>query len=63
MYHYSTPWKHQKTVRFSDLLREQRKGALGTNELKQCLKMNTQETFYKEENVCKKLKYKENVNT
>ena len=34
MHPFSTPWKHQKTVRFSDVFRRQRKGALGTNRLK-----------------------------
>ena len=29
----STPWKHQKTLRFSDVFRGYRKGALGTNGL------------------------------
>ena len=33
MHPFSTPWKHQKTVRFSDVFREQRKGALGANGL------------------------------
>ena len=33
MHLFSTPWKHQKTW-FSDVFREQRKGALGTNGLK-----------------------------
>ena len=33
MHPFSTPWKHEKTVRFSDVFREQRKGALGTNGL------------------------------
>ena len=28
------PWKHQKTLRFPDVFRGQRKGALGTNGLK-----------------------------
>ena len=32
-YSFSTPWK-QKTVRFSDVFRGWRKGALGTNKLK-----------------------------
>ena len=31
MYPFSTPGKDQKTVRFSDLFRESRKPALGTN--------------------------------
>ena len=30
---FSTPLKHQKSLRFSDIFREQRKGALGTNGL------------------------------
>ena len=34
-----TPWKHQKTVKFSDVFRGYRKGALGTNGLK---KLNLQ---------------------
>ena len=34
MYPFSTPWKNQKTVRFSDVLRGYRNGALGTNGLK-----------------------------
>ena len=33
MYPFSTPWKHPKTVRFSDIFRGYRKGALGTNGL------------------------------
>ena len=31
MHFFSNPWKHQKTVRLSDVFRVQRKGALGTN--------------------------------
>ena len=31
---FSTPWKHQKTVRFSNVFRGYKKGALGTNVLK-----------------------------
>ena len=34
MHPLSTPWKHQKTFRFSDVFRGYRKGALGTNGLK-----------------------------
>ena len=30
---FSTPWKHQKTLRLSDEFRGKRKGALGTNRL------------------------------
>ena len=30
---FSTPWKHQETVRFSYVVRGKRKGALGTNGL------------------------------
>ena len=33
MYPFSNPWKHQKTARFSDIFRGERKGALGTNGL------------------------------
>ena len=33
MHPFSTPWKHQKTLRFSDIFRGQKKGALGTNGL------------------------------
>ena len=33
MHPFSTPWKHQKTFRLSDVLRRQRKGALGINGL------------------------------
>ena len=33
MHPFSNPWKHQKTVRFSDVFREARKGALETNGL------------------------------
>ena len=33
MHLFSTPWKHQKTLRFSDFFRGWRKGALGTNGL------------------------------
>ena len=31
MHPFSTLWKHQKTLRFSDAFKGQRKGALGTN--------------------------------
>ena len=34
MHPFSTPWKQQKTVRFSDIFRGQRKGALGANGLR-----------------------------
>ena len=34
MHPFSTPWKHQKTLRFSDAFMGWRKGALGTNGLK-----------------------------
>ena len=34
MHPFSTPWKHQKTLRFSNVFRGYRKGALETNELK-----------------------------
>ena len=30
---FHTPWKHQKTVRFSDIFTGERKGTLGTNGL------------------------------
>ena len=33
MYPFSTSWKHQKTLRFSDVFRGHRKSALGTNGL------------------------------
>ena len=33
MHPFCTPWKHQKTFRFSDVFRGYRKGALGTNKL------------------------------
>ena len=33
MHPFSTLWKHQKTIRFSDVFRGYRKDALGTNEL------------------------------
>ena len=33
MHPFSTPWKHQKTLRFSDVFRGWRKDALGTNRL------------------------------
>ena len=33
MHPFSPPWKHLKTVRFSDAFRGQRKGAFGTNGL------------------------------
>ena len=33
MYPFSITWKHQKTLRFSDIFRDQRKGGLGTNGL------------------------------
>ena len=33
MYPFSNSWKYKKTVRFCNVLREQRKGALGTNGL------------------------------
>ena len=34
MHPFSTPWKRQKNLRFSDVFRGQRKGALGTNAIK-----------------------------
>ena len=34
MHPFPTPWKHQKTVRFSDVFRWKRKGVLGMNGLK-----------------------------
>ena len=34
---FSTPWKDQKTLRFSDVLKGQRKGTLGTIGLRQIL--------------------------
>ena len=34
MHPFSTPWKHQKTLQFSDVFRRQRKGALGANGLR-----------------------------
>ena len=34
MHRFSTSWKHQKTVRFSDVFKGWRKGALGTSGLK-----------------------------
>ena len=34
MHPFSSPWKHQQTVRFFDVLRGGRKDALGTNGLK-----------------------------
>ena len=34
MHPFSTPWKHQKTIRFSDVFWGLRKGTLGTNRLK-----------------------------
>ena len=39
---FSTLWKHQKTLRFSDVFRGYRKGALGTNGLSPsvCLSMS-----------------------
>ena len=33
MHPFSTPWKHEKTLRFSDVFRKWRKGALRTNGL------------------------------
>ena len=33
MHLFSNPWKHQKILRFSDVFRGQRKGALGTKGL------------------------------
>ena len=35
MHPFSTPWKHQETLRFSGVFRGQKKGALGTNGLSQ----------------------------
>ena len=35
---FSNPWKRQKTLRFFNVFREYRKGALGKNELKEWLK-------------------------
>ena len=39
MHPFSTPWKHQKTLRFSDVFRGERKGALETNELRRMLRV------------------------
>ena len=36
MHPFSTPWKHQKTLRFADVFSGLRKVSLGTNGLKQC---------------------------
>ena len=43
MHPFSVPWKYQKTLRFSDVFRGQRKGALGTNGLNMVnfIKLNT----------------------
>ena len=41
MYPFSIPWKHQKTVRYSDVFRGQRKGALGTDALTEENKNNS----------------------
>ena len=41
MHTFSTPLKHQKTLRFSDFFRGYRKGALGTNELMKVYRTNT----------------------
>lgn len=56
---FSTPWKTQKTVRFSGVLRGQRNGALGTNRVKKnpryigCLyKINLIYTFGDESKTC-----------
>ena len=38
MHDFSTPWKHQITVRFSDIFRGVGKGVLGTNGLIQLFK-------------------------
>ena len=35
MHPCSTPWKHQKFLRFFDVFRGQRKGDLGTNRLRE----------------------------
>ena len=50
MHPFSTPWKYQKAVRFSDIFKGQRKGALGMNVLKSTvMKKNvfTKPTVYK----------------
>ena len=39
MHPFSTPWKHQKTFRFSDVFRGYWQGALGTNGLKGSINM------------------------
>ena len=37
MHPFSTPWKHQKILRFSDVFRGLKKGASGTNGLNKIL--------------------------
>ena len=37
MYSFSTPWKHQKTISFSDVFRGWKEGALGTIGVKETL--------------------------
>ena len=47
MYPLSTAWKHQKTLRFSDVFRGYRKEALGTNSLrKNIFVLHTYDKFY-----------------
>ena len=41
MHLFSTPWKYQKTLWFSDIFREQKKGALGMNGLTRFIPMIT----------------------
>ena len=53
----STPWKHRKTLRFSDVFREQRKGALGTYGLTIC-KFSEVCSFENWQNRIEKLKWR-----
>ena len=56
MHPFSAPWKHQKTWRFSDVFKGERKGALGTNRL------NNQSRNQTTELMCNLRKIAQNVN-
>ena len=59
MYPFSTPWKHKKTVKYSDVFKGLRKGALGTNGLIHYIiaflsKLLSFKPFQKALNICAK---------
>ena len=41
MHPFSVPWKHQKTLRFSDVFREVEKGCIGNEWVNNCEQMHS----------------------